>query len=339
MVGTTNHILHVWDYHHGQSTRVVVAGCPPLRGDTMREKQNYLAEHYDHLRALACREPRGHRNMLGAFLTDPVTEDGQVGVIFIHPDGYFDACGDSTFSVAVGLLDTGIVPREVDNGEQFLRLDTVGGRVDVRATLTDGHVTAVAMRGGLSQGVGEGEIEVDGLGKLQVEFGWGGLLYAFVSASQVGIQLDPNGDAAYRRKLLETGGSIWQAVQDQQIKRDIPGGEAGRQVDLITLYDDVEEDGKLVGSRVAHFYGPQTMGRTPSGTGTSARVAYLHSVGKLEIGAPFYHESQVGLRFNAKAIEATDEGVVADIETMSFLMSRGELFVRDADPFPAGFSI
>lgn len=346
MFGHARHVLHVWDYHHGQATRVVVGGCPPLPGKTMAEKQAYLAERYDHLRALICREPRGHRNMLGAFLTEPATPGCDAGVIFVHPDGYFEACGDSTFSVAVALFESGMVPRRGEDGEQLLRLDTVLGPVPVTVELAGGRVRSVTMRSGWSHALGVVTLEVEGLGAVQAELAWGGLLYAFVPAAAVGLRLGADLDPAEREQVLDTGSRIWRAAREQA-RADVPGVQAGRPVDLITLYEDIDEkgqsmppgDGQPAGARVANFYAPRTMGRTPSGTGTAARVALLHQAGRLPIGAPFYHESPLGLRFTARVVVAGTEGIVSEISTMSYCMGIATLVLRDDDPFPAGFAI
>ena len=37
-------------------------------------------------------EPRGHADMYGCVLTRPVTEDGDVGVLFLHNEGYSTMC-------------------------------------------------------------------------------------------------------------------------------------------------------------------------------------------------------------------------------------------------------
>src|SRR3972149_609947 len=114
---------HKGDYHHGQATRVIVGGFPPLRGATMAEKQAYFAEHCDHIRASLMQEPRGHKNMLGAVLTDPATPDGDIGMLFLHPRGFFEMCGDSTFSAVAAVIDSGIVTCEGPDGDLSLKLD------------------------------------------------------------------------------------------------------------------------------------------------------------------------------------------------------------------------
>jgi len=344
MFGQARHVLQVWDYHHGQSTRIVVAGCPPLRGRTIREKQADLATRYDHLRALIVREPRGHRNLLGAFLTEPERPESQAGVIFVHPDGYFDACGDSTFSVAVALVESGLVPRTTDDGEQELVLDTVLGPVPVRVTLRGGRVVAATMASGPSYALGSARLETE-LGTVPVTLAWGGLLYAFADATALGLQLGAEQALARRERLLDVGTMLWQAAR-AQLRADVPGLAQGRAVDLVTLVQELDEDGRPLpadstaqpaGARVANFYAPRTMGRTPSGTGTAARVAALVASGRLPLGASYFHESPVGLRFTARPVRREGEAVHSEISTMSYCMGIATLVLRDDDPFPTGF--
>ncbi len=344
MFGQARHVLQVWDYHHGQSTRIVVAGCPPLRGRTMREKQDDLATRYDHLRALICREPRGHRNMLGAFLTEPERPTSHAGVIFVHPDGYFDACGDSTFSVAVALVESGLVPRTTDDGEQELVLDTVLGPLPVRVTLRGGRVVAATMASGPTYALGEARLET-AAGTVPVTLAWGGLLYAFVDATALGLELGAQLTPAARERVLETGTLLWQAAREQ-LRADIPGIANGRPVDLVTLVQEVDADGtplpagstdQPAGARVANFYAPRTMGRTPSGTGTAARVAALVAAGRLALGTTYFHESPVGLRFTARALARDGQAIHSEISTMSYCMGIATLVLRDDDPFPSGF--
>ena len=47
----------------GEFTRIILSGFPPLKGDTMIERKNYLAKHYDKYRTALMFEPRGHHEM------------------------------------------------------------------------------------------------------------------------------------------------------------------------------------------------------------------------------------------------------------------------------------
>ena len=53
-------------------TRIITSGFPKLEGDTMIERKNFLAKHYDKYRQALMFEPRGHHDMFGALLTDPI---------------------------------------------------------------------------------------------------------------------------------------------------------------------------------------------------------------------------------------------------------------------------
>ncbi|MGQ3157378.1 proline racemase family protein, partial [Neoaquamicrobium sediminum] len=54
------------DHHHGQASRTILSGYPAIRGATMREKADYYIRNMSWLHESMLREPRGHRNMLGA---------------------------------------------------------------------------------------------------------------------------------------------------------------------------------------------------------------------------------------------------------------------------------
>jgi len=335
------HIIYTWDYHHGQATRVIVAGLPPLRGDTMAEKQEYFAAHCDHIRALLMLEPRGHANMLGAALTDPVTPDGDVGLLFLHPRGFFEMCGDSTFSSVAALIDSGIIRCENPNGEKLIKLDTVAGRVDVSVQLKDAEPAKITFSNVPSYSLGGQNIRVDGVGDVEADLAYGGLTYAFVEARMVGI---PSLNAISRDTLLDIGTRVWMAARTQiQLPSYLGPERAGdmRPADLITLWEPLEDES---GTRVVNFYAPYTTGRTPSGTGLSARVAIESAAGRLRPGETFVHRSLLGLTFSARIARAGipragsgQTGVIPAISARSFLMGTAQWVLHPDDPFPRGF--
>jgi proline racemase len=334
-------IIYTWDYHHGQATRVILGGLPPLRGTTMLEKQQYFAAHCDHVRSSMMQEPRGHANMLGAVVTDPVTSDGDVGLLFLHPRGFFEMCGDSTFSSVAALVDSGTVRCDDPDGMRQIRLDTVAGRVDVRVRLQNGDPVAITFNNVPSYSMGMQTIEVSGIGSVDAELGYGGLTYAFITARSAGIA---SLKQVERDKLLDIGTRIWLAAR---IQTNLPSaigpqriGE-GRPVDLITIWEPLANER---GARVANFYAPQTTGRTPSGTGLSARVAIETAAGRLLEHEHFVHESVLGLRFTATAArhnipraEGGSPGVIPAVTARSFLMGTAQWVLHPDDPFRHGF--
>ena len=74
----------------------------------MIEKMEYMEKHFDWLRSMTMCEPRGHREMVGAILTEPVTEDGDFGVFFMHNEGYSTMCGHAIIALTRFAIETGL---------------------------------------------------------------------------------------------------------------------------------------------------------------------------------------------------------------------------------------
>ena len=322
-------IIYTWDYHHGQATRVIVGGLPPLRGATMREKQDDFQKRCDYVRTSLMQEPRGHKNMLGAVLTEPATPDGDIGMLFLSPQGYFDMCGDSTFSGVAALVDSGLMRYQDPDGEMLVKLDTVAGRVDAHVRLKAGEPVAITFDNVASFALGTARLDVPGAGTVEAWLGYGGLLYAFVRADQVGI---PSLRLVPKEQLLEVGTKVWLAAREQT--KISSGGSADKAADLITLWEPLNGE---KGARVANFYASQTTGRTPSGTGLAARAAIEAAAGRLGPGEPFVHESLLGLRFTARVVKKNEGGVVPSITARSFLMGTAQWVLHPEDPFRCGF--
>lgn len=334
-------VVYTWDYHHGQATRVIAGGLPSIRGVTMAEKQAYFAARCDHVRTSMMQEPRGHRNMLGAVLTDPVTPDGDVGMLFLTPQGFLAMCGDSTFSGAAAIVDAGIVPYADPDGGVELKIDTVAGRVDVHVALRGGEPVAVTFDNVPSYSLGEQMIDVEGVGPVRAMLGYGGLTYAFFEARALGV---PSLLEVPRDELLDIGTRVLQSARAQTMLPGCLGPDwAGdpRPVDLVTLYEPLEGE---QGARVANFYLPHTCGRTPSGTGLSARTAIEVAAGRLGVGDSFIQESLVGLRFvstvTRTGVARADgglAGIVPAVTARSYLMGTAQWILHPDDPFRDGF--
>ena len=322
------HIIYAWDYHHGQATRVIMGGLPPLRGRTMREKQDDFQKRCDYVRTSLILEPRGHKNMLGAVVTEPGMPDGDVGLLFLSPQGFFDMCGDSTFSGVAAMIDSGMIGSDTPDGEVDIKLDTVAGRVDVHVKLERGEPIAITFDNVLSCALGTQQIRIPGCGSVETWLGYGGLLYVFVEARSVGIASLLR---VPREELLDAGTKVWQAAREQTT---VAVFGATRPVDLITLWEPLS-DGR--GARVANFYAPLTTGRTPSGTGLAARVAIEAAAGRLAMGESFVHESLLGLRFTARVVKETTSGIIPAITARSFLMGTSQWVLHPDDPFRHGF--
>jgi 4-hydroxyproline epimerase len=71
--------------------------------------------------------------------------------------------------------------------------------------------------------------------------------------------------------------------------------------------------------------------RSPCGTGTSAKLAWLHALGKLHDGALYRQESVTGSVFIGQVVSHPDGGVIPTITGTAFVTARGELSIDPTD--------
>jgi proline racemase len=94
-------------------------------------------------------------------------------------------------------------------------------------------------------------------------------------------------------------------------------------------------------SRHAMAIHPGWFDRSPCGTGTSARMAQLHTRGELPLHTDFVNESFIGGRFVGRLVEETTIGelpaVVPTITGRAWVSGTAQYFLDADDPFPAGF--
>src|SRR5438270_1799802 len=93
----------------GEPLRLIVDGFPSPRGATMLEKREWVKKRADHLRRALMLEPRGHADMYGAILTEPVAPGSHAGVLFMHNEGYRTMCGHGIIAVTTIALERGLL--------------------------------------------------------------------------------------------------------------------------------------------------------------------------------------------------------------------------------------
>src|SRR5215475_8913053 len=128
----------------GEPLRIITEGFPDLPGNTILEKRQYARDHYDHLRRTLIWEPRGHADMYGCILTPPVTADGDVGVLFMHNEGFSTMCGHGI----IGLVKVGVETGRfrVSGPHTVIKIDTPAGRVTATAHLKGDRVDHVSFQ-------------------------------------------------------------------------------------------------------------------------------------------------------------------------------------------------
>lgn len=313
----------------GEPLRIVTGGLDPIPGRTMLHKRRYAQEHLDDLRRAIVFEPRGHADMYGAILTEPVTADGDWGVLFLHNEGWSTMCGHGIIALTTALLETGHLSADT------IRFDTPAGRVIAHAARDGARVSEVAFENVPSFVLAIDEtIHVEGLGDVRYDLAFGGAFYAFVDGDALGVQLDASGF----RECIDVGMRIKRAVMAaREIRHPL-------EPELSFLYGTI-----LTGrardagahSRNVCVFAEGEVDRSPTGTGVSARVAIEHARGRLGDGASFTVESIIGTRFRGRVLRAARSGphdaVVPEVAGAAWLTGRHELWIAPDDPLALGF--
>ena len=128
----SDRVLATTDFHTaGIGMRLLTSGLGHLPGATIGDKRRWFQEHLDHLRTGLCLEPRGHRSLLIAVMTEPVTPGAAFGLFFIYPGGYYVSCGEGTIGAATVAIETGMIART--GADTRIVIDTEAGAVETIA--------------------------------------------------------------------------------------------------------------------------------------------------------------------------------------------------------------
>jgi proline racemase len=313
-------------------TRVVTGGVAPIPGDTAAERRRYAVEHLDDLRRFLVDEPRGHAAMSGAILQPPLRPDADWGVLYIEVSGFLPMCGHGTIGVATVLVETGMV--EVTEPETVVRLDTPAGLVEARVAVRDGHAERVTLRNVASFALGRDlTAEVPGLGEVRYDMAYGGNFYAIVELDSVGLPFD----RARKDDILKAGLAIMTAINERNPPRHPADPLIGgcKHVQFLAPGSDARH------SRNAMAIHPGWFDRSPCGTGTSARMAQLHSRGELDLDTEFVNESFIGTRFTGRLLETTTvaalPAVIPEFSGRAWITGTANYLLDPSDPLPTGF--
>ncbi|MCF8126221.1 MAG: proline racemase family protein [Desulfotignum sp.] len=330
----THSITTVDTHTMGEPTRVVTSGIAHIPGKQMTDKKNWLSANLDHIRRMLMLEPRGHQDMFGAILTEPVSDTACAGVIFMDGGGYLDMCGHGSMGVVTVLLETGMLCLDSPdkNKEQALYLDTPAGLIHARAVMENGRVSRVTIRNRESFFCASLEISVPPIGTIPVDVAYGGNYFALVDAARLKLAVEP----ANIDTLKTLGLAIRKAV-NQQFTPAHPGTGIPGRVALTEIYEHTSPPRNIV------VFGTGQIDRSPCGTGTSAKMALLHHKGLLKTNDSYVYRSVFGTEFTGRIAAQTRVGnqpaIVPEITGKAFITGFHQFVVDDTDPYKHGLNI
>jgi proline racemase len=177
------------------------------------------------------------------------------------------------------------------------------------------------------------EINVPGWGKINVSTVCVGGFFAMVSSDQLNLDLKAENSAP----LIDMGMAVI-ASANEQLTVCHPERPEVKTVDVTEFYETSSSTHQGVGVVI---YGESHMDRSPCGTGTTAKLALFHHLGKIKTGQPYQNAGPLGTVFEAFVAEETKVGdlpaVVVEIRGRAYITGMHEFVLDPADPFDRGY--
>jgi proline racemase len=328
------HIITTIEAHTaGEPLRIITGGVPEIPGKTVLEKRRYARDNLDHLRTGLMWEPRGHADMYGAIINEPVTPDGDLAVLFLHNEGFSTMCGHGVIALTKVVLDTGIIEKRGDH--PVVKMDTPAGRVTATGHRENGVVKKVSFVNVPSFVFAvDQSVDIPGIGNIRYDIAFGGAFYVFCNAGNLNLGLEPKDF----HQLIDVGRRIKYAVMES-VKIEHPF-----EPDLGFLYGIIFVDAPLNSehhSRNVCIFAEGEVDRSPTGTGVSARAAIHHFKGGLREGETITIESILGTCFDVRVIETTHFGkypaVIPEVTGRASIIGQHEFYFDAEDLLKEGF--
>lgn len=315
----------------GEPLRVFTNGLPEIQGATILEKRKYFKNNLDFIRTGTMFEPRGHADMYGAVITEPVTDGSDFGTFFLHNEGYSTMCGHAIIALVKLMHDTGLLITE--NNEYSI--DAPPGLIRAKAEIKDGKVVRSIFRNVPSFVLtADQKVEVPGIGEVQFDIAFGGTFYAFVEAESIGLGLE----AKNYNQLIDWGKKIKKAVMENfEILHPFEN-------ELSFLYGTIftgKAHNPKHHSRNVCVFADGEVDRSPTGSGVSARAAIHHLKDGLKMGEEITIESILDTTMTVKVVEETTFGthkaVVPEVSGTAHITGKNQFWFDPEDPLKNGF--
>ncbi|VFR17079.1 Proline racemase [plant metagenome] len=327
----------IYTHTEGEPLCIIHSGIPYPAGSSILEKRRFLKENYDWLREALMREPRGHKDMFGVFLTPPSSPDYDAGLIYIDGTEYSHMCGHGTIAVSMAMVANGLV-RRGENGITRIRFETTAGLV-VSEVASEGDTVLWTRFENVPAYVAEQDIPVTvpGYGELKADIAWGGNYFGIVDLTDCALRISPDNGTELSRLGL--------AVRDQlnaKIRLQHPTQAHVTDLNFITFWHPATIEGAFY--KNVHVFSAGQLDRSPGGTGTSAMMAMFEARGKLGMNQPILSEGLLGSGTfegcllgevdlgGKRAVRPTVKGTASILGTARWVIDRD-------DPVGAGFLI
>lgn len=305
----------------GDVSRIVMAGIVGLPGQSVLEKARYLQREGDGLRRLLLSEPYGDPAMSVDLIVEPSHPEAQAGYIIMEAMGYPLYSGSNTICTATALLQSGRIPMR--EGEQKVVLESPAGLAHITALIRNGRVESVTTQGEPAYVAEQGlSVEVPHYGPVAFELVWSGAYFAVIDATHHGFSINAESEIA----LTAFGDAFVRAARPGLLEEHPNLGHVGP-LPFAHFTGPVsrQANGRLE-SPSATYVHPGVICRSPTGTGTSARMALMAERGELQEGEELETISPRGNRFIGTLLGEAEVGKYK--ARHSHITGRGRVLAR-----------
>jgi proline racemase len=327
----------IYTHTEGEPLCIVHSGIPYPPGSSILEKRAFLEANYDWLRLALMREPRGHRDMFGVFLTPPSGPDADAGLIYIDGTQYSHMCGHGTIAVAMAMVAFGLVRRS-EGGTTTIRFETTAGLV-VAEVASEGDEVHWTRFENVPAYVAAQDVpvEVPGFGEAKADIVWGGNYFGIVDLRGLKLRIGPENGTL----LSQVGVAVREQLRGK-VAIQHPSARHINNFNFVTLWHEPTLNGALY--KNVHVFSAGQLDRSPGGTGTSAMMAMFEARGAIGLHQPIRSEGLLGsgtfegeligeTRLNGvRAVRPTVKGTASVLGTARWMIDRN-------DPIGAGFLV
>ena len=337
MMHFKNYINCIDAHTGGEPLRIITSGLPPIPGNSILEKRDYVLKHYDNLRKMIMLEPRGHSGMYGCILVQPVTEDGDLGVLFTHNEGLSSMCGHGIIAVTKVAIETGKIPAK--EGVNVVKIDAPAGRITAFADVKNGEVENVRFQNVPCFIYKENiKVNVDCIGEITGDIVYCGAFYMFVDVTKVNMHVSSESSDA----LVKVGMEIKHKIMDStEIVHPTEPGINWLYGTI--LYEPVKRDGNKLRTKNVCIFAEGQIDRSPTGTGTGGRVALHFAKGEMKDDDVLINNSIINTTMTGKVISKTKvadyDALITEVSGTAHIMGFNQLVLDPNDPLPEGFRI
>ena len=330
---TKRAITVVGCHAEGEIGDVVTGGILPPTGATMFARMETMRRDHDDIRRFLLCEPRGHVGRHVNILTPPIRPDCDAGLIIMEPTEYVPMSGSNLICTVTVLLETGILPMQ--EPQSVVMMDTPAGPVRAVATCRDGKCVSVEFDNvACFVHALDVKLEIEGYGTVVADVAFGGMFYALVDATKLGFAVV----ADEARELAVLGERVRLAAR-AQLDVTHPENPNIAGVSIVQLHRPFAGPGQP--TRNTCIVAPGRSDRSPTGTGTCARMAVLHARRQMRVGETLIHESLIGSHFEGRILSETSiagrPAILPSLKGRAWITGLHTYLLDPDDPWPSGY--